>query len=425
VTTDSNVPEKKKALEGLRVLELGQLLAGPFASVLLAWFGAEVIKVEPPGVGDPLRSWRTLYNGTALWWFVLGRNKKCITINLHEPRGQEIVRKLVKNVDVVIENFKPGTMEKWGLGFEDLKSVNPGVIMARVSGWGQDGPYSRKPGFASVAEAVGGLRYVTGYPDRPPVRPNLSLGDTLAGIHAALGILAAVYHRDVNGGSGQVVDVAIYESVYNMLEGIVPEFDCNGIIREREGNRLSGIVPTGTYPCADGKFVVIGANGDRIFKRFCAAIGRSDMASDPRLEHNNGRAAHCDEIEEAIVYWTSKHNLDEIVAILEAADVPVGPIYSVKDMMEDPHFRARGLFQEATLPDGKQIKLPTITPKLSETPGTTEWIGPALGAHNAEILGEMLGFSESELQKLAADGIISAVAPVEPGNAPRKVSAKQ
>jgi crotonobetainyl-CoA:carnitine CoA-transferase CaiB-like acyl-CoA transferase len=407
--TDALIGTKKKnALEGLRVLELGQLLAGPFASVLLAWFGAEVIKVESPVIGDPLRTWRTLYNGTALWWFILGRNKKCITVNLHEPRGQEIIRRLVKNVDVVIENFKPGTMEKWGLGFEDLKKVNSRVIMARVSGWGQDGPYSHKPGFASVAEAVGGLRYVTGYPDRPPVRPNLSLGDTLAGLHAALGILAAVYHRDVASGSGQVVDVAIYESVYNVLEGIIPDFDCSGVIREREGNRLSGIVPTGTYLCADGKYVVIGGNGDNIFKRLCNAMGHPEMASDPRFEHNNDRVSHVEEIEQVIVSWAAEHPINEVVRILEAAGVPVGPIYSVKDMLADPHFQARGMFEECTLPDGKRVKLPAITPKLSETPGRTEWIGPALGAHNAEILGDMLGFSREELKKLAADGVISA-----------------
>lgn len=403
-----NAP-RKKPLEGLRILELGQLLAGPFASVLLAWFGAEVIKVEPPANGDPLRSWRTLHQGTALWWYILGRNKKCITINLRSAQGQEIVRKLVGKVDVVLENFKPGTMEKWGLSYEDLKRINPRIILARVSGWGQTGPNSSKPGFASVAEAVGGLRYVTGFPDRPPVRPNLSLGDTIAGLHAAIGILAAIYNRDVAGGTGQVVDVAIYESVYNMLEGMVPEYDACGIVREREGNRLAGIVPSGTYPCSDGKFVVIGGNGDSIFRRLCIAMDRPDMAADQRLDRNSGRVQHADEIEEAIAAWTQRHSLKEVIAKLDEASVPVGPIYSVRDMLEDAHFQARELFEECVLPDGMRVKLPTISPKLTETPGGTNWIGPPLGAHNVEILGDMLGFTTEEMRQLASDGVISAV----------------
>lgn len=403
-----NAP-RKKPLEGLRILELGQLLAGPFASVLLAWFGAEVIKVEPPANGDPLRSWRTLHQGTALWWYILGRNKKCITINLRSAQGQEIVRKLVGKVDVVLENFKPGTMEKWGLSYEDLKRINPRIILARVSGWGQTGPNSSKPGFASVAEAVGGLRYVTGFPDRPPVRPNLSLGDTIAGLHAAIGILTAIYNRDVAGGTGQVVDVAIYESVYNMLEGMVPEYDACGIVREREGNRLAGIVPSGTYPCSDGKFVVIGGNGDSIFRRLCIAMDRADMAADQRLDRNSGRVQHAEEIEDAIASWTQRHSLNEVIAKLDEASVPVGPIYSVRDMLEDAHFQARELFEECILPDGLRVKLPTISPKLTETPGGTNWIGPPLGAHNVEILGDMLGFTTEEMKQLASDGVISAV----------------
>lgn len=406
MTDGKNKP--RRPLEGLKVLEMGQLLAGPFASVMLAWFGAEVIKIEPPIVGDPLRTWRTLYNGTALWWFILGRNKKSVTLNLRSPKGQEIVRKLAARVDVVLENFKPGTMEKWGLGYENLKQINPRLIMTRVSGWGQTGPYSAKPGFASVAEAIGGLRFVTGFPDRPPVRPNLSLGDTLAGLHAALGTLAAVYYRDVAGaGVGQVVDVAIYESVFNMLEGMVPEYDKCGIVRQREGTSLTGIVPTGTYPCKDGKFVVIGGNGDSIFRRLAKAMGRPDMAEDPRFEHNNDRVEHQREIEDAIVAWTRQHTLAEVVEILEAAEVPVGPIYSVVEMLKDPHFLARSLFEDCTLPDGSSVKLPTIAPKMSESPGGTEWIGPPLGAHNREVLGDLLGLSERELQELAAEGVIT------------------
>src|ERR1039458_7140147 len=358
----------RKPLEGLRVLEMGQLLAGPFASVLLAWFGAEVIKIEPPGEGDPLRKWRSLYKGTSLWWYILGRNKKSVTVNLRTAEGQSIVRRLVDKVDVVLENFKPGTMEKWGLGYEELKKINPRIIMARVSGWGQDGPYSTKPGFASVAEAVGGLRFVTGYPDSPPVRPNLSLGDTLAGLHAALGILVAVYHRDVVGsGVGQVVDVALYESVFNVMEGIVPDFDKVGLVRQREGNRLSGIVPTGTWRCSDGKYVVIGGNGDSIFRRLMLAIGRPDLAYDPMLERNIGRVEHAEMIDNAISDWTRQHSLQEVIDTLEKAEVPVGPIYSVAEMLEDPHFIARGLFETHTLPDGTTVKLPALAPKLLKT----------------------------------------------------------
>ena len=399
--------QRPRPLEGLKVLEMGQLLAGPFASVLLAWFGAEVIKIEPPGTGDPLRTWRALHKGTALWWYILGRNKKCITLNLRSQKGQEIARQLASHVDVVLENFKPGTLEKWGLGYEDLEKVNPRLIMARISGWGQTGPYSHKPGFASVAEGVGGLRFVTGYPDRPPVRPNLSLGDSLAGLHAALGILMAVYYRDIHGaGKGQVVDVAIYEAVYNMMEGMVPEYDKTGVIRQREGTRLSGIVPTGTYPCKDGIYIIIGGNNDSIFKRMMMTMGRPDMANDPRFEHNNDRAQHADEIDQAIEVWTTQHPSADVVRILEEAGVPVGPIYSVADMLRDPHFRARGLFEEVDIGDGEKIKLPTLVPKLSETPGGMDWIGPKLGAHNRDVYAGMLGYSDEEIERLSVDGVI-------------------
>jgi crotonobetainyl-CoA:carnitine CoA-transferase CaiB-like acyl-CoA transferase len=407
MNSQENEPRGQKALVGLKILELGQLLAGPFASMLLGWFGAEVIKVEPPREGDPLRTWRALHQGTALWWYILGRNKKCITVNLRVPQGQQIIRRLVEDVDVVLENFRPGTMEKWGLGYEELKKINPRIIMARVSGWGQTGPYSPKPGFASVAEGAGGLRYLTGYPDLPPVRPNLSLGDSLAGLHAALGILVAVYNRDVVGiGTGQMVDVAIYEAVYNLMEGIVPEYDKTGIIREREGNRLTGIVPTGTYPCKNGKYIIIGGNSDSIFKRLMKAIGRPEMAQDVRFEHNNDRVEHADEIDRAIAAWTCERPFELILRLLEEADVPVGPINSVADMLRDPHFLARGMFEDVSLENGDQIKLPTLAPKLSGTPGGTEWVGPPLGAHNREILGGKLGFSDVELDEMSAAGII-------------------
>lgn len=401
------VEEKAMPLRGLKVLEMGQLLAGPFAGVLLAAFGAEVIKIEPPGIGDPLRTWRKVYKGTALWWYILGRNKKCITLNLRHPKGQEIVRRLAQQVDVVVENFKPGTLEQWGLGWERLRVLNPRLIMVRVSGWGQTGPYASRPGYASVAEAMGGFRYLTGYPDRPPVRPNLSLGDTLAGLHAALGALMAVYYRDVVGsGRGQMVDVAIVEAVFNMMESLVPEYDKLGYIREREGSKLSGIVPTNTYVCKDGKYIVIGGNGDTIFKKLMCAIGRKDLAEDPRLRHNAGRVEHEERIDSAIEAWTKSHTFREVFETLEAAGVPCGPIYSIAEIMRDPHFIARGLFEEVTILDGEQLRIPRILPFLSETPGQTKWVGPPLGAHNEEIFKGVLGLSDEELEALHEEGVI-------------------
>ncbi len=397
-----------RPLEGVRILEMGQLLAGPFAAVLLAWFGAEVIKIEPPGVGDPLRKWRKVHNGTALWWYILGRNKKCVTLNLKDPRGHDIVRKLVERADVVLENFKPGTLEKWGLGYERLKAINPKLIMARVSGYGQTGPYAAKPGYANVAEGFSGMRYVTGYPDRPPARPNLSMGDTLAGLHAALGIMMALYNRDAGKGTGQgqMVDVAIYEACFNMMESLIPEYDKLDEIRERQGSKLSGIVPTGTYPTNDGKYIIIGGNGDSIYKRLMTAAGRADLANDPHLAHNEGRVAQEPLIDAALEEWTRNHSYDELIAALEAADVPSGPIYNAADIVNDPHYQARGMFEDVDIGGGETVKLPTFVPKLSATPGGTNWIGPALGAHNQEVYGELLGLSADEIAQLQADGVI-------------------
>jgi succinyl-CoA---D-citramalate CoA-transferase len=396
-----------RPLEGLRILEMGQLLAGPFASVLLAWFGAEVIKIELPGIGDPLRRWRKLYKGTALWWYILGRNKKCVTLNLKDPRGQEIARQLAAKVDVVLENFKPGTLEKWGLGEDELRRLNPRLIVARVSGWGQTGPNASKPGYANVAEGVGGLRFLTGDTDRPPVRPNLSLGDSLAGLHAALGVLLAVYHRDVNKtGEGQVIDVAIYESVFNLMESLVPEYDKLGYVRERQGAKLSGIVPTSTYLCRDGKYIIIGGNGDTIFKKLMVAAGREDLANDPRLAHNDGRVEHEQMIDAAIETWTRQHTFDEIFVALEKSGVPTGPIYSVAEILNDPHYQARGMFEEVEIGDHETVKLPTFIPKLSRTPGGTNWIGPPLGAHNDEVYSGLLGMRPDEIAKLHEEGII-------------------
>jgi crotonobetainyl-CoA:carnitine CoA-transferase CaiB-like acyl-CoA transferase len=397
---------RSRPLEGLRVLELGQLLAGPFAGVLLAWFGADVIKVEPPDGGDPLRTWRQMHHGTALWWYSLARNKRCVTANLREPEGRDLVKRLVAHCDVVIENFRPGRMEEWGLGFEDLKAINPRVLMARVSGYGQTGPYAPKPGYASVAEGYGGLRYVTGFPDRPPARANLSLGDSIAGLHAALGILTAIYHRDVRGGDGQVIDVAIVEGILNLMESVVPEYATYGHVRERHGSKVTGIVPSNSYECADGKFIIIGGNGDSIFKRLMVAAGRPDLADDPRVARNDGRVRHEQEIDAAISAWTRAHPFDVVLAALEHAGVPAGPIYSVADQMQDPHFHARGLFEDVTLPDGEKVTVTTFAPQLSDTPGGTEWAGPPLGAHNNEVYGGLLSLSEAEIASLRERGIV-------------------
>ena len=342
--------EAPKPLAGIRVLEMGQLIAGPFAGCMLAYFGAEVVKIEPPGTGDPLRNWRVLKDGTSLWWRAMGRNKKCITLNLREPRGRELARALARRSDVLIENFRPGTMEKWGLGPEELRTEVPDLVYARVSGYGQTGPYAAKPGFASVCEGFGGLRYINGFPGEPPVRPNLSLGDTLAALHAVIGVLLALVHRNridgsSIGGAGQVVDVAIYESVYNVLEAMVPEYDGAGIVREPSGSTLTGIVPTNTYPSADGRYVIIGGNADSIFKRLMRAAGRDDLAGDPRLADNAGRVAHQREVDGAIAQWTRTLAADHVLEILDRAGVPAGPIYSVADMIDDPQYNARGLFE--------------------------------------------------------------------------------
>ena len=322
-----------RPLDGIRVVEVGQLLAGPFTGSLLGYFGAEVIKVETPGEGDPIRKWRILRNGTALWWSSLARNKKCVTANLRTDEGRDLVRRLAGKADVIVENFRPGTMEKWGLGPDALQADNPGLVYARISGYGQTGPYASKPGFASVCEGFGGFRYVNGFPGQPPVRPNLSIGDTLAGLHSALGVLMAIIHRSKDpDGRGQVIDTALYEAVFNLLEGVVPEFDGAGIVREPSGSTLTGIVPTNTYLCKDGKYVIIGGNGDSIFKRLCHAMGRSDLADDPRLADNAGRVEHEKELDDAILAWTSQLTSEELLQSLEEARVPGGPIYSVADI---------------------------------------------------------------------------------------------
>ncbi len=394
-----------RPLEGVRVLELGQLIAGPFTGSMLAYFGAEVIKVEPPGSGDPIRQWRVVRDGSSLWWHSVGRNKKCITIDLKQQRGRELVRELASHCDVLVENFRPGTMEEWQLGPEQIKALNPELIYARISGYGQTGPYAHKPGFASVCEGISGFRYVNGFPDAAPVRPNLSIGDTIAALHAVLGIAFALLAKKNHGQPGQVVDVAIYESMFNLLEAVVPEYSGAGVIREPAGTTVTGIVPTNTYRCRDAKYVVIGGNGDSIFKRLMIAIGRADMAENSALTHNPGRVVHEREIDAAIAHWCAGLDAGTVIALLEQVQVPVGPIYNVADMFADPHFRARGLFEEFTVND-KTLTIPALLPRLADTPGRTDWTGPAIGSHNAEIFGELLNLSVDEQRALAARGII-------------------
>jgi len=394
-----------RPLEGLRVLEMGQLLAGPFAGCVLGYFGAEVIKLEPPG-GDPIRGWRVVRDGTSLWWASLARNKKSVTLDLGSPRGRELAKALAAKSDVLIENFRPGTMEKWGLGPAEMKALNPELVYARVSGYGQSGPYAARPGYASVCEGFAGFRHLNGFPDRAPVRPNLSMGDTLAGLHAVLGILLALTARQRGkAAGGQVVDVAIYESVFNMLESVVPEYDGAGVVREPSGSTITGIVPTNTYLCADGKYVIVGGNGDSIYQRLMRAIGRPQMAADPRYATNAKRVENEKDIDDAISAWTGARDSAAVLETLRKAEVPNGPIYNVADMMADPHFNARGMFETVSV-GGKPLKIPAIAPLLGETPGRTDAPGPALGAHTDEVLESLLGLQADARAELRAAGAI-------------------
>lgn len=393
-----------RPLAGMRVIEVGQLLAGPYAGTILGYFGAEVIKIEPPEGGDPIRGWREMRDGTSLWWASLSRNKKCITLDLRSERGRALLRQLATRADVFIENFRPGTMEKWDVGPDTFKDDNPGLIYARISGYGQTGPYSPKAGFASVCEAFGGFRYVNGFPGQPPVRPNLSIGDTLAGIHAAMGVLLAYIGRQ-RDGQGQVVDVAIFEAVFSLLEAVIPEYDGNGVIRQPSGSTLTGIVPSNTYRCSDGKLIVIGANTNSMFKRLTETMGQGQMAEDPRFADNAGRFKHQQEVDGAVERWTNSLGSTAALAQLDSAGVAAGPIYDAKDMFEDEHYRARGLFQEVSI-NGKPLHVPAITPLLSRTPGRTDFPGPGLGDHNDAVFGEMLGLGPDELTALKAAGVI-------------------
>jgi crotonobetainyl-CoA:carnitine CoA-transferase CaiB-like acyl-CoA transferase len=396
--------DSSEPLSGYRVIELGQLLAGPFAGCMLGYFGAEVIKIEPPKGGDPIRNWREVKDGTSLWWHSLARNKKSVTIDLKTPKGIELVKQLIENADVVIENFRPGVVEKWGIGPDEFKQSNPKLVYARISGYGQTGPYSSKPGFASVCEGISGFRHVNGHPNQAPVRPNLSIGDTISGIHAALGICIALLEQK-KSGSGQVVDVALYESMFNLMEAVIPEYDGAGVIREPSGSTVTGIVPTNTYRCRDGKFIVIGGNGDSIFQRLMIAAGHPNMASDPRLATNLGRVEHEAEIDLALFGWCAQNDSGSILNSLDESKVPSGPIYNVEDMINDEHFNARELFETVEI-NGQPLKIPAILPKLNKTPGATRWPGPTLGEHNEEVLGGLLGLSSEAISELSDTGVI-------------------
>ncbi|MBU0753232.1 MAG: CoA transferase [Gammaproteobacteria bacterium] len=394
-----------KPLEGVRVVELGTLIAGPFCSRILAEFGAEVIKIEAPGEGDPLRKWRKMYGGTSLWWYLQARNKKSVTANLKHSDGVAMVRRLIAKADIVVENFRPGVLEKLGLGWDALREINPGLVMVRLSGFGQTGPMAAQPGFGAIGESMGGLRFVTGFPDRPPVKTGVSIGDSIAALWGAIGALMALRNKEVNGGAGQVVDVALYEAVFAMMESLVPEFDVFGFVRERTGNIMPGITPSNTHTSRDGKHLIIGANGDAIFKRLMQAMGRLDLADDPQLADNAGRDARAAELYGAIGNWVASHDADEVLRLAGEAQVPASRIYSAEDMFADPQYLAREMLLAAQLPDAKPFRMPGIVPKLSETPGGVDWIGPRLGQHTDEVLGT-LGYSAAEIGELHQIGAI-------------------
>ena len=387
-------------LAGVRVIEIGQLIAGPFCAKTLADFGADVIKIEPPGLGDPLRKWRLLKDGTSVWWQVQSRNKRSVTLDLRDPECQDVVRSLIADADVLIENFKPGTLESWGLGWPELFAINRGLIMLRVSGFGQDGPYRDQPGFGAVAEAMGGLRHLTGERGRVPVRTGISIGDTIAALHGVIGVLLALYHRKVNGGHGQVVDVALYESVFNCMESLLPEFSVFGAVREASGSALPGIAPSNAYPCSNGTVLVAG-NGDSIFKRLMKSIGRDDLGGREDLASNEGRVRNVAEIDAAIGAWTANRTVADALDQLLEAHVPASRIYTAKDISEDPQYRARGMIQRVRTRDGYELDVPGIVPKLSATPGTIRSAAPRLGEDTADVL-ESCGVSPERQKSLAA-----------------------
>ena len=398
-------PAAAGPLAGLKVLELGQLIAGPFAAKTLADFGAEVIKIEAPGSGDPLRKWRLLKDGTSVWWQVQSRNKRSVALDLRQPEAQEIVRQLARDADVLIENFRPGAMEDWGLGPDALLAMNPRLIMLRISGYGQTGPYRDRPGGGVVAEAMSGLRHLTGEPGRVPVRVGVSIGDTLAALHGVIGVLMALQHRQVSG-HGQVIDVALYEAVFNCMESLLPEYSAFGAVRGPAGSALPGIAPSNAYRCADGAYALIAGNGDSIFRRLMLCIGRPDLASDASLADNTGRVARVAELDAAIGQWTEGLTVADVLAQLESAEVPSGKIYSVADIASDPHYAARGMLQQVTMPDGTPLAVPGFVPKLSATPGGHRRNAPTLGQDSDAVLRE-IGLTDAQISALRQRGVVA------------------
>lgn len=405
----SNASGAPRPLEGLRVIEMGSLVAGPFAGHLLAEFGAEVIKVEAPGSGDELRTWRYVppETGTSLFWYFLSRNKKCITLNLKTPEGQDLLRRLVRVSDVVVENFRPGVLARWNLSYDHLREVNPAIIVVSISGYGQTGPYRDKAGFGSSAEALSGIRYLTGYPDRPPVRTGVALADEVAGMYAAVAALMAVYYRDIRGSKqGQHIDVALYEAMFSFMDSLVPDYDVTGVIRQPAGTSLGMGAPSNLYRTKDNKYVHIGANNDNTFRRCMEAIGRPDLAEDPRFQSNHGRVKEVRFLDGVIEDWTQQHTMQEVCEVMDRAGVPTAPIYTAEDIVKDPHYRAREMLLELTVPGLGPVKFPGVVPKFSLTPGRVEWLGPALGEHNRDVYQGLLGLSERELEGLREKGVI-------------------
>jgi succinyl-CoA---D-citramalate CoA-transferase len=400
-TAGSSSPQ---ILAGVRIVELGQLIAGPFCGKIVGDFGADVIKIEPPGKGDPLRNWRLIKDGTSVWWQVQSRNKRSVAVDLRKIEGQDILRRLVAEADVLIENFRPGTLEEWGVGWEELSRINPGLVMLRISGFGQTGPYRDQPGFGAIGEAMGGLRHMTGEPGRVPVRVGVSIGDTLAALHGAIGVLLALYHRKVNGGRGQVIDVALYEAVFNCMESLIPEYSAFGAVREAAGSALPGIAPTNAYRCLDG-YVLIAGNGDSIFRRLMDAIGRPDLGAAPDLASNSGRVARVAELDAAIEAWTQTRAIKDVLAAMEEAHVPVGRVYTAKDIAEDPHYRARDMILHQQTRDGYSVEVPGIVPKLSATPGAVRSSAPHLGDDTDAVLRE-IGLSAAQIAALRDKKII-------------------
>ncbi len=392
------------ALAGVRVVEMGQLIAGPFAGKTLGEFGAEVIKIETPETGDPLRNWRMIKDGTSVWWQVQSRNKKSVALDLRQPQGQDVAKALLKEADVLIENFRPGTLEGWGMSPEELQALNPGLVILRISGYGQTGPYRDLPGFGVVGEAMGGLRHLTGEPGRVPVRVGVSIGDTLAALHGTIGVLLALYHRKGHGVKGQVIDVALHEAVFNIMESLIPEYSAFGAVREAAGSALPGIAPSNAYPCQDG-WVLVAGNGDSIFKRLMQTIGREDLGNAPDLANNAGRVARVQEIDEAIAAWTRTRSIQEVLDQLSAARVPAGRVYTAKDIYEDPHYRARDMILQQETRDGYTVDVPGIVPKLSETPGSIRSSAPGLGDDTDAVLAGM-GLSTEQIAQLRAQGVI-------------------